>query len=38
MENSSLSLSITKREKDYILFNLRGFFRLYKLEQNINKL
>ena len=38
MENSSLSLSITKREKDYILFNLRGFFRHYKLEQNINKL
>ena len=38
MENSSLSLPITKREKDYILFNLRGFFRHYKLEQNINKL
>ena len=38
MENSSLSLSNTKREKDYILFNLGGFFRHYKLEQNINKL
>ena len=38
MENSSLSLSITKREKDYILFNLGGFFLHYKLEQNINKL
>ena len=38
MENSSLSLSITKREKDYILFNLCGFFLHYKLEQNINKL
>jgi len=38
MENSSLLLSITEREKDYILFNLRGFFRHYKLIQNINKL
>ena len=38
MENSSLSLSFTKREKDYILFNLLDFFRHYKLEQNINKL
>ena len=35
MENS---LSITKRERDYILFNIRGFFRHYKLEQNINKI
>ena len=35
MENS---LSISKREKDYILFNIRGFFRHYKLEQNINKI
>ena len=32
------SLSITKRERDYILFNIRGFFRHYKLEQNINKI
>ena len=32
------SLSLTKREKDYILFNIRGFFRHYKIEQNINKL
>ena len=32
------SLSITKREKDYILFNIRGFFRHYKVEQNITKL
>ena len=31
-------LSITKRERDYILFNIRGFFRHYKLEQNINKI
>ena len=32
------SLSLTKREKDYILFNIRGFFRHYKIEQNITKL
>ena len=32
------SLLITKRERDYILFNIRGFFRHYKLEQNINKI
>ena len=32
------SLSITKRERDYILFNIRGFFRHYKVEQNITKL
>ena len=32
------SLSISKRERDYILFNIRGFFRHYKLEQNINKI
>ena len=32
------SLSITKRERDYILFNIRGFFRHYKVEQNISKL
>ena len=30
--------SISKREKDYISFNIRGFFRHYKLEQNINKI
>ena len=34
----SNSPSITKRERDYILFNIRGFFRHYKLEQNINKI
>ena len=32
------SLSLTKRERDYILFNIRGFFRHYKIEQNITKL
>ena len=31
-------LSLSKRERDYILFNIRGFFRHYKLEQNINKI
>ena len=29
---------ITKKERDYILFNIRGFFRHYKIEQNINKI
>ena len=32
------SLSLTKRERDYIIFNIRGFFRHYKIEQNITKL
>ena len=30
--------SISKKERDYILFNIRGFFKHYKIEQNINKL
>ena len=29
---------ISKKERDYILFNIRGFFRHYKIEQNINKI
>ena len=29
---------ITKKEKDYLTFNIRGFFRHYKIEQNINKI
>ena len=29
---------ITKKERDYILFNIRGFFKHYKIEQNINKI
>ena len=29
---------ITKKERDYILFNIRGFFNHYKIEQNINKI
>ena len=33
MENSK-----TKLAKDYITFNLRGFFNHYKIEQNINKI
>ena len=28
---------ITKRERNYILFNIREFFKHYKIEQNINK-
>ena len=28
---------ITKKERDYILFNIRRFFKHYKIEQNINK-
>ena len=28
---------ITKEEKKYILFNIKGFFKHYKIEQNINK-
>jgi hypothetical protein len=30
--------SISKKEREYILFNIRGFFKHYKIEQNINKL
>ena len=29
---------ITKKERDYLTFNIRGFFRHYKIEQNINKI
>jgi hypothetical protein len=29
---------ITKRERNYILFNIREFFKHYKIEQNINKI
>ena len=29
---------ITKKEKYYISFNIRGFFKHYKIEENINKL
>ena len=29
---------ISKKERDYILFNIRGFFKHYKIEQNINKI
>ena len=30
--------TISKREREYISFNIRGFFKHYKIEQNINKL
>lgn len=30
--------TISKKERDYILFNIRGFFKHYKIEQNINKI
>ena len=29
---------ISKKERDYILYNIRGFFKHYKIEQNINKI
>ena len=28
----------SKLAQDYIIFNLRGFFNHYKIEQNINKI
>lgn len=29
---------ISKKERDYISYNIRGFFKHYKIEQNINKI
>ena len=29
---------ITKKEREYILFNIRGFFNHYKIDQKINKI
>lgn len=30
--------TISKKERDYIIFNIRGFFKHYKIEQNISKI
>ena len=32
-----MEAEITKREKDYIIFNISGFFRHYKVDQRIKK-